>query len=373
MPPMNEEEFVIPVALPPKGAPVPPSKAQRGTAYICVECRERVLFRKGEIRQPHFAHQGGFSCSRESILHRAGKLCIAHAIEGWKTGTFPKPLVVLKHPVCGQETFYDLPDGVLHTKIEHRIESGRVIDVALMNSEGAVLGVEIYVTHRVDGAKRLSIPFPWVELDAEELLEAPSRWVCRQEGGCFPECGTCKAMVQTQKEVLDGIVAREKLRLASLETERTYQRLHQNPFSFPNRKLMAPPISFSRFHPTTFMSPESVEVTLKKVSEILDLLEDVEGPVPLPGGGEIEDAAEFVRTIRGRLEATSGMEEYSKKAILWQVSEFLVPMLAYVKGPTPEEKEKNVARVKEALSVLGSFKDPQMASTPVRMLENPQK
>lgn len=210
-----DKDFVIPVAVGPEGTLVPPHKAQKGIIYHCLECRDKVVFRKGEIKIPHFAHHGDSKCNPETILHKAGKLCIVETVKGWQAGTLQEPAIIKKHR-CGRETIGDLPDGIERSLIEHRIASGRILDVALLGAKEVLLGIEIYVTHLVDAAKKTAIPYPWIELDAQELLDHPLRWVCRQEASFFEDCSACNAYIQTSKAELDRIQRNEIERLSSM-------------------------------------------------------------------------------------------------------------------------------------------------------------
>jgi hypothetical protein len=237
---MTDNDFVIPIAIGPGGILVSPTKAEKGILYHCPECRDKIVFRKGAIKVPHFAHHGDSKCNPETILHKAGKLSVLHTIESWKAGTLPKPLIFKKHELCQKQSCYDLPECIERALMEHRIPSGRVLDVALMGPESVVLGVEIYVTHRVDAAKKSAVPYPWVEVDAQAVIDSPLKWICLQEADCFmkEECAECLSIQKARQEELELMKAfseRERERLARIrEGKRRYVSVYPRFSTGPN-------------------------------------------------------------------------------------------------------------------------------------------
>src|SRR5688572_18343649 len=56
------------------------SEVETGTTgLLCPDCRTPLIARKGEIRQPHFAHKSGEDCrtAGETVLHFLAKEIIA--------------------------------------------------------------------------------------------------------------------------------------------------------------------------------------------------------------------------------------------------------------------------------------------------------
>jgi competence CoiA-like predicted nuclease len=60
-----------------------PNKAEKNVEYICIDCKQKVIFRKGEVRVAHFAHYSPTNnCSyyehpNESQLHKDAKYKLA--------------------------------------------------------------------------------------------------------------------------------------------------------------------------------------------------------------------------------------------------------------------------------------------------------
>ena len=58
----------------------PPCEATKGREYKCIDCDNRVIFKKGEIKRPHFAHYSQTNvCSyyehpNEAQIHKDAKL-----------------------------------------------------------------------------------------------------------------------------------------------------------------------------------------------------------------------------------------------------------------------------------------------------------
>lgn len=92
------------------------------------------------------------------------------------------------------------------------MESGRVVDVALLDQHGAVrMAVEVLVTHMVDEAKAESLgDLTWIEVAAETLTDAHV-WAVRSAGGrlgATPDCPSCamrrRRFTRNQKRILDA-------------------------------------------------------------------------------------------------------------------------------------------------------------------------
>lgn len=73
--------LLIEFALDSDGGLVGPHEAQKGESYFCPECHSPLVFRKGEVMRPHFAHAVDTNCSGESVIHIAAKMKIKQAID----------------------------------------------------------------------------------------------------------------------------------------------------------------------------------------------------------------------------------------------------------------------------------------------------
>jgi cell division septum initiation protein DivIVA len=149
----------------------------------------------------------------ESVVHRAAKRWAAQIINEWRAGDASRPIVQSRCDVCGSERTFPLPASTVDAVEEHRLPSGRVVDV------WAGFAVEVFQTHRVDVEKAsdLSIDgIAWIEVHAGPLTEDPPRWVSSRT---FSR-DSCPSCVQTQFSI-----ARSELRAIVVEVETGKRRI----------------------------------------------------------------------------------------------------------------------------------------------------
>ncbi|MBN2002467.1 MAG: hypothetical protein JXA21_03850 [Anaerolineae bacterium] len=152
--------------------------------YKCPMCEAQVYFRHGSKRaRAHFAHNPDMSCGGvETDLHRFAKDVIVAVINEWSSGDAKSPEILRECPECGRRNIrMDLPSnlrGRVHAETEIPV-GGTRIDVAMVKGDVPIAGVEILVSHKVDEAKlgRLAaVPFPFIELDAEDVVNDDGVW-----------------------------------------------------------------------------------------------------------------------------------------------------------------------------------------------------
>jgi len=140
-----------------RGVMVHISEVDRGLDCDCTcpECSGQLIARKGEVREPHFAHHGAtgsVACAGgiETALHRYAKQLIAAAgyleLPGFSV-RLPPP----DHDM--RETFPERRAIFERTEMEERMTLGRRrVDVVGYEATGRIF-IEICVTHRVHGRK----------------------------------------------------------------------------------------------------------------------------------------------------------------------------------------------------------------------------
>lgn len=148
------------------------SMACRGQLVRCPVCNGKLVVRKGDIRDHHFAHKGGSNCSPESVLHMVAKSIVANAKA--INGVDNKPI------------------SIMNGRVEKFLCPGVIADVVIDTHTGDTFGVEICVSHpkseedidklRKNHAKsieiRLSVsksPKALIELEEWILKSAPRR------------------------------------------------------------------------------------------------------------------------------------------------------------------------------------------------------
>ena len=146
------------------------SQVERGLACECVcpSCNERLIAKKGEYREHHFAHESGTSCpyAAETALHLAAKDILARRKE------IILPAVQVKFynrtDVITPEKRYQL-DSV---KLEYRGAKNIVPDM-LAHIGNRKLFIEVRVTHAVDHHKQRRIRDLDVSTLEIDLSDAP--------------------------------------------------------------------------------------------------------------------------------------------------------------------------------------------------------
>lgn len=203
MPPVP---FTVPFGLDPSGSVVPPDAADHAAMYSCPSCRSPLILKAGSVRRHHFAHKPDADCSPESALHEAAKLRIAASVAAWRSGSGPRAVVRRRCRQCRSDVDRPVTERATEASVEHRLPSGRVLDVAVLDAAGGVLmGVEVLVTHEVDADKEASLgDLTWVEVRASAEAD-PAVWGAERAGGRLPSglCADClDRPVQRRRETL---------------------------------------------------------------------------------------------------------------------------------------------------------------------------
>jgi len=204
-PAADEGSFKVPVGVSPSGELVPARKAKGEVSYRCPGCGGPLLLRKGEIRSAHFAHKPEAHCAAETALHSGVKHWIA-AILRKRLGDRRVAAPKLRVPCCGigppmpagvrspcrGQAWFPLQDLEFdQVELEATTPEGLRPDVLLLLQGTPALGIEVLVTHAVDAAKAAKASYPWVEVDAMQVVGAPRAWKpCQQS---HPWTGLCRA------------------------------------------------------------------------------------------------------------------------------------------------------------------------------------
>ncbi len=225
----DSTSFKIPVARDSGGRLVTPTEAPRRGAFRCPACDALVDLHAGEKKRRHFHHRVS-SCTAESVVHLCAKKLVAQAVEDWIAGG---PAVTFSRRCAGEgcdvRCNQAIPSKVRAVRLEHRLPSGHVVDVALLaRGRGEALlplpvaAIEVHHTHAVDAAKAREIPIPWIEVDAEQVCGAGARqlvattdhflpWLCEDHEG---ERGAKKKSTQAERTTAAALVRKLAFRLA---------------------------------------------------------------------------------------------------------------------------------------------------------------
>ena len=192
-------ELLIPYASSPLGRLVPWWAGRSGETYACPQCLSPVVFRRpstgegGEVvRRSHFAHRSDAACAAESVIHAIAKRLVAQAAGDWVAGVGRRPMLEMRCECGAPREPVPLP-GLRVVELEKGVR-GYIADVRVDGGEAAI---EVVHTHAIEDSKRAEYRRLrwWVEVEAQPLLEDPSRWVVTASGGDIQgrtyRCGAC--------------------------------------------------------------------------------------------------------------------------------------------------------------------------------------
>jgi hypothetical protein len=147
-----------------------PNEADKISEYKCIECSEKVIFKKGMIRIPHFSHYAHSNCTyydhpNESQIHKDAKLKIKDLLKNGNTLQFNNFCRKCKSD-NEQKIICEENDDVV---LELRDVSGQwIADVAVIDqNKKSKFIIEIKNTHFTETER----PEPWVEVEAKDVIE----------------------------------------------------------------------------------------------------------------------------------------------------------------------------------------------------------
>jgi hypothetical protein len=200
---------------------VPPDRATKGTQYWCPNCAVRVILKSGPKKRPHFAHERSAVCSAETVWHKWAKRLLEDRVSATLRG---EALIVLIGDRCRG---CDLPFAqafprhrVTTVQCEAPVASGHVVDVLLLDGGVPRLAVEVRVTHAVDSEKAAALTVPWLEVNAEEVVENPTIWRALRGKGLRVRCQHCEQM--------------RSLRMKHAKHVRAWANLEFDPSQYPH-------------------------------------------------------------------------------------------------------------------------------------------
>ncbi|MEK7415259.1 MAG: hypothetical protein AAB263_18290 [Planctomycetota bacterium] len=174
-------EFKVPQARGLDGELVLPEGGCKGVQYNCPHCDSDLLFRKGEVRRPHFAHRSVTTtvCSPDKVEVSTAKQVIVNAVRNWRQGSGPAPSTCRRCVECGVNITQPLGKVVTSAASDYAIMAGQVrviVDVALLSGERIVglIGLRSSTSSRAE--QFANVTLPWVELEARRVIRTPTTW-----------------------------------------------------------------------------------------------------------------------------------------------------------------------------------------------------
>jgi hypothetical protein len=147
----------------------PPYEATKNTQYKCICCNEFVIFKKGEIKKPHFSHYSKSQCQyydhpNESQIHKEAKLLLCHLLNSRRQ-------IIINNTCCNCKINIDTEikyKTCSESYTEYRVTDNNIIniyDVVLLSKNKIKYIFEIYNTHKQNRNCN-----NWFEIDATELI-----------------------------------------------------------------------------------------------------------------------------------------------------------------------------------------------------------
>jgi hypothetical protein len=181
-----------------------PEDATRGGEYRCPGCGRPIILRAGERVRPHFAHlhhADDVSCAPETLLHRTAKALVAQTIVEIATGADARHIrLECQCKRCIKPYWLTLPSNVFDAATTEHVWGAFRVDAMGLREGHAKLAIEIRVTHAVDAKKRINLSLPWIELDAQAVLEDRFTWRPLRASLKNSVCTPCRAYRQSIRE-----------------------------------------------------------------------------------------------------------------------------------------------------------------------------
>jgi len=205
------ENLKVPYAADSEDKLISPLEATKGEQYFCPLCKSLLIFRRGPIKTPHFAHKPSENCSSETRAHKIAKQLIIQSVHNWKRRISPSPRIIRKCKICNSTIEQMLPDKLTHAVEERTVEGGFIVDVALMKLNQPIAAIEVRATHKIGIYKRNMLELPFIEVDAYSIIDDPMLWNPEYDNFHHVRCGKCKRNRRKMRAVpKDRIASRLK-------------------------------------------------------------------------------------------------------------------------------------------------------------------
>ncbi|AEV28682.1 competence protein [Sphaerochaeta pleomorpha str. Grapes] len=153
-----------------------PDTAERGEHYRCPLCKESVIFRKGKIRVPHFAHKKNVQCTLERIRKIVAQYKMVEVFSDWKNSTGEKPQFLRRCGICQKWSFQNLSDKVDAIDSDFPLSDGASADLVLKSKDIPVALIFIDFNPNPSKLKNLPINLPYIVVDPNEIVKNPYIW-----------------------------------------------------------------------------------------------------------------------------------------------------------------------------------------------------
>jgi hypothetical protein len=211
-----------------------PKIASKENKYKCPSCEKDVIFRKGKIKQSHYAHKKSdnpcyyYDRPSESQIHKDAKMLMKMLLDNKTNMTFyrkcyncyedPEDIFEIS---C--DTYNDITKAVIEYKFYYN-NSNRSADVALIENNNIKYIFEICYKNKTREDNR---PEPWVEIDAETFIKninsneknGEIEIECKREY----KCGFCEEKENYERKQYYNML--ERMRIKEKEKENDMREL----------------------------------------------------------------------------------------------------------------------------------------------------
>ena len=151
-----------------------PKIASKNNKYKCPSCDNDVMFKKGKIKQPYYAHKKSvnpcyyYDRPNESQIHKDAKMLMKMLLDNKTSLSFYRKCFC-KRTICVYELTkdsYNKRTAIIEYKF-HYNNSNRSADVALVENGDIKYIFEICYKNKTREENR---PEPWIEIDAETFI-----------------------------------------------------------------------------------------------------------------------------------------------------------------------------------------------------------
>ena len=167
-----------------------PSEATKTNIYQCIDCKESVFLKQGEIKRHHFCHYSTSDCKSylESDIHKNAKLRMKSLLEQKCEISFTR--ICSECLSCTEfciETISDASNIIIEFPFKLNNQP-RQADIAFLENDKPYCMIEICNTHATEEENRR--PEPWYDIEAKEVLEKQSQdnkfeFTCKRKKNCI--------------------------------------------------------------------------------------------------------------------------------------------------------------------------------------------
>ena len=233
-----EKEILIKYAENKNGNIIHINNASKGESYFCPDCKDALIFKKGNIRQKHFSHKNiSSNCTGEGYLHKTFKKMLLEYLKYYLNNNMPLA-ISFKCNICNLEHNGNILYEIIDVKDEYNLETCRP-DIALINKNGKVpIIIEIVDKHEPENnvleiCKKYNIILIRIKLDTindleniDNKIKLPSNVIFFNQLDCpkIQEYIIQQQLIQQNNQQILSINSRPKQRGPTIEQIETNKR-----------------------------------------------------------------------------------------------------------------------------------------------------